>query len=92
MRLNNLVDKLDGIVFSGGGDISPDNFKENEDENLYGIDKERDSMELAKRGRSDDQIASGRGKIPVKTRPIVASWVPSDRYSPTDVALLWAWK
>ena len=46
-------------------------------------------MELAKRGRSDDEIASGWGKIPAETRPIVASWAPNDRCSLTPAEFRW---
>ncbi len=46
-------------------------------------------MELAKRGRSDDEIASGWEKIPAETRPIVASWAPNDRCSLTHAEFRW---
>ena len=52
----------------------------------------RDPMELAKRRRSDDQIASGWGKIRARILPIVVSWAPNARCSPMDAALPWAWK
>jgi hypothetical protein len=38
---------------------------------------ERNRLAVAKFGRGDDQGATGRGKKPGKTRPIVASWESS---------------
>lgn len=49
-----------------------------------------DVARMAKRGRSDDQIASGWGKKLGKTRPIAVNWEPSDRCSPMDTACRWA--
>ena len=50
---------------------------------------ERHRLEVAERGRGDDQVAAGRGKKPGKTRPIAASWASSDRCSSTAVACRW---
>ena len=47
---------------------------------------------MAKCGRSDDKVATGRGKKPVKTRPIAASWALNDRCSPTVAACRWVLK
>ena len=49
----------------------------------------RNRLEVAERGRGDDQIATGWGKKPGKTRPIEASWASSDRCSSTVVACRW---
>ena len=49
-------------------------------------------MELAKRGRSDDKVASGWGKIRAKIRQIEASWAPSGQYSLTLAAFRWEWQ
>ncbi|MEM9004889.1 MAG: gamma-glutamyl-gamma-aminobutyrate hydrolase family protein [Cyanobacteria bacterium P01_F01_bin.86] len=41
-----LIEKLDGIIFSGGGDISPDCFDGDEHPMIYSLDLERDRFEL----------------------------------------------
>lgn len=42
-----LVKRLDGIVFSGGGDVSPGCFGGEEHPMIYSLDPERDRFELA---------------------------------------------
>lgn len=42
-----LLDRLDGVVFSGGGDINPEYWHEDRHKEAYGIDRERDSYEIA---------------------------------------------
>jgi putative glutamine amidotransferase len=41
-----LLEKLDGVLFSGGGDIDNKYFGGDEHEKIYGIDNERDRTEL----------------------------------------------
>jgi putative glutamine amidotransferase len=41
-----LLKKLDGVIFSGGGDIDIRNFGGEEHEKIYGVDVERDETEL----------------------------------------------
>jgi putative glutamine amidotransferase len=43
----NLFKSLDGILFTGGGDIALDNFDGEPHPSVYGIDKERDILELS---------------------------------------------
>lgn len=42
-----LLDKLDGVLFSGGGDIDPAIFNQDSHEATDGIDPERDTFEIA---------------------------------------------
>lgn len=44
--VDDLLDTLDGVVFSGGGDIEPQHWGEEPHEKAYGFDKERDDFEL----------------------------------------------
>jgi putative glutamine amidotransferase len=41
-----LYEKLDGVLFSGGGDISPGHYQGKEHPRLEGVDQLRDSIEL----------------------------------------------
>ena len=45
-RLGELLDRLDGIIFSGGGDINPLLLGEEPIKELHGITPERDQQEL----------------------------------------------
>ncbi|CAN5535211.1 gamma-glutamyl-gamma-aminobutyrate hydrolase family protein [soil metagenome] len=42
-----LLDRMDGLVLSGGGDIDPLLYGETPDPNVYGIRRDRDSFEAA---------------------------------------------
>lgn len=44
--VNALVDRLDGIVFSGGGDIDPSLFNQEKHETVDYMDEERDTFEM----------------------------------------------
>jgi putative glutamine amidotransferase len=44
--IDDLLDSLDGIIFSGGGDIEPSHWGEDPHPEAYGFDKERDDFEL----------------------------------------------
>ena len=46
-NLEQLLKVFDGFVFSGGGDISPELYGGNHHRSIYGIDEERDLMEMA---------------------------------------------
>lgn len=41
-----LLERLDGIIFTGGGDISPECFGGNDHPTIYSVDVERDCFEL----------------------------------------------
>ena len=41
-----LLDGLDGIVLSGGGDISPHRYSGNAHDSIYGVSEERDHFEI----------------------------------------------
>ncbi|MGH7856031.1 MAG: gamma-glutamyl-gamma-aminobutyrate hydrolase family protein [Candidatus Binatia bacterium] len=41
-----LLDRLDGIVLSGGGDVSPERYAGARHETMYGISEERDAFEM----------------------------------------------
>ena len=41
-----LYEKLDGIIFSGGADIDPEIFKGEAHPTVYGLDHERDNLEI----------------------------------------------
>jgi len=45
--LDQLLDVLDGIIFSGGSDLDPALFNETPHETTYGIEPERDGFDLA---------------------------------------------
>ncbi len=45
--LPDLLARLDGIIFTGGGDIQTERFNGRPHEKVYGIDLERDAFELA---------------------------------------------
>jgi putative glutamine amidotransferase len=45
-NLEYLVDKMDGIVFTGGGDLDPNTYNGNDHEKIYNIDHERDAAEF----------------------------------------------
>ncbi len=42
-----LLDRIDGVVLTGGGDISPDAYGGRAHDDMYGIDKSRDEFEFA---------------------------------------------
>ncbi len=44
--LNTLLDRLDGVLFTGGGDIAPDLFGEQSHPRMYDIDTDRDRVEM----------------------------------------------
>ena len=44
--LPNLLSKLDGVIFTGGGDIETSRFNGQPHERVYGVDKERDNIEF----------------------------------------------
>ena len=44
--LHDLLTRLDGIIFTGGGDIALDHFEGEDHERIYGVDQERDTLEL----------------------------------------------
>ena len=46
-QLSELLSRLNGLVLSGGGDINPDIYGGERHETIYGVDAERDRMELA---------------------------------------------
>jgi putative glutamine amidotransferase len=46
-QVRNLSEKMDGILFTGGGDINPERFNGEAHPRVDGIDIERDSMEMA---------------------------------------------
>ena len=41
------LQRLDGLVLSGGGDIAPEHYAGSDHDTLYGIDPDRDATELA---------------------------------------------
>ncbi len=45
-RLTGLLERLDGLLFPGGGDIAPALFNGRLHPSIYGIDENRDSLEL----------------------------------------------
>lgn len=45
--IKGILDKLDGVVFSGGGDIDATLFNQENHETVSGIDEERDTFEIA---------------------------------------------
>ena len=46
-RWEPLLDRLDAVILTGGGDIDPVRYGGRSHETLYGIDTERDALELA---------------------------------------------
>jgi len=44
--IDNIVEAIDGLLFSGGGDIDPSLYGGTQHEELYHVDKERDSSEM----------------------------------------------
>ncbi len=46
-ELKTLVTSLDGILFTGGGDIDPKNYNGSFHPNVYGISPERDTLEFS---------------------------------------------
>jgi len=47
MAASDLLQKLDGIVFAGGGDVHPKAFQQESHPAAYGVDLSRDQLELA---------------------------------------------
>jgi putative glutamine amidotransferase len=45
-ELARLVSRLDGVLFTGGGDIDVNHFQGSAHPHVYGVDKERDQLEL----------------------------------------------
>lgn len=45
-RWQTLVEALDALILTGGGDIDPDHYRGRRHETNYGIDRERDTLEL----------------------------------------------
>ena len=46
-KLEQLLTVVDGFIFTGGGDISPELYGGNHHQTIYGIDEARDEMEMA---------------------------------------------
>lgn len=46
-ELRDLFDRLDGLIFSGGGDIHPQAFGAQTHESMYGVDEDRDRVEFS---------------------------------------------
>jgi putative glutamine amidotransferase len=46
-RWEALLELVDGFILTGGGDIDPDHYRGRRHQTHYGIDSERDSLELA---------------------------------------------
>jgi putative glutamine amidotransferase len=46
-EIDDVLDRVDGVMFTGGGDIHPRNYGEEEEESVRGVDAERDEFELA---------------------------------------------
>ncbi|MBU3914913.1 gamma-glutamyl-gamma-aminobutyrate hydrolase family protein [bacterium] len=46
MRIAALLDRIDGIILSGGGDIKPDFYGGKSHETIYNVDLERDETEI----------------------------------------------
>ncbi|HSD10244.1 MAG TPA: gamma-glutamyl-gamma-aminobutyrate hydrolase family protein [Candidatus Binatia bacterium] len=42
-----LLDAIDGLVLSGGGDVAPERYNGRSHETIYGVSEERDSFEIA---------------------------------------------
>jgi putative glutamine amidotransferase len=55
--LREMFDRLDGVLFTGGGDIDPDIFAGQPHPRVYGIEPERDTLEIEL-----VQLAAGQGK------------------------------
>jgi putative glutamine amidotransferase len=45
--LDSLLDKLDGLILSGGGDIHPIHYNGEDHPEIYGVDDDRDTFEIA---------------------------------------------
>lgn len=45
-RMDELFDLLDGIILSGGGDVDPSLYTDEEHEQVYWVNKERDQFEV----------------------------------------------
>jgi putative glutamine amidotransferase len=43
----NLLDRMDGLVLTGGGDLDPGLYRESPDASVYGIRRDRDAFEVA---------------------------------------------
>lgn len=46
-RLQSLIDRLDGILFTGGSDVNPLRFQGQDHPRIYGIDDRRDELEIS---------------------------------------------
>lgn len=46
-HLESLLDVLDGVIFSGGGDIHPIHYNGEDHPTIYGVDDDRDTFEIA---------------------------------------------
>ena len=46
-RLQSTLSRIDGVLFTGGGDIDPKYFSESSHPKVYGISTERDTMEFS---------------------------------------------
>ena len=46
-RVTSVLDRLDAVVFAGGGDIDPSVYGGNHDPTIYMVDRDRDEMEIA---------------------------------------------
>ncbi len=44
--IEGLLDRIDGLVLTGGGDVSPHRYGQDEDETVRGVDFDRDEFEL----------------------------------------------
>jgi len=46
-QIDTLLSRIDGVLISGGGDIDPVRFNGKPHQNIYGIDKARDQLEIS---------------------------------------------
>jgi len=54
-RIAGLLDRIDGVVLTGGGDIEPSRYGGTDLPSVYGVDTDRDAFELALAGEAADR-------------------------------------
>ena len=73
--LPDLLARFDGIIFTGGGDIQTERFNGRPHDKVYGVDLERDAIELALVGTAPDGLAEAV-VLPEHPFGIAVQWHP----------------
>lgn len=84
-RIPGLLDRIDGLVLTGGGDVEPSRYGGADHPSVYGVDAERDAFELAISSEAADRrmpmlaICRGMQVLNVARGGSLIEDIPTDR-------------